>query len=293
MKRWATNKDGFTIVELLIVVVVIAILAAITIVSYNGITGQARRSVVQSTASQVAKSVELYNLENNGSYPLNFSDLNFNQDASVQYVYTSDATTYCASVTKEDTSYYVTSSQGSPAVGKCPITNLMSNPSLESSTAGWSSHSTSLNPARVQQNGQWVLSGTRTDTAAIAMHAGYSAPSPVTIGKTYTASALISSSVARTVNIQIRQGGSGTIIRSQSHSFSAGERKRISVSGVMTTPTVHVSMRTDTGVVGETYTMDEVMLTEGAVVLPYADGNTAGWSWSGTQNLSTSSGPAL
>jgi len=38
---------GFTIVELLIVVVVIAILAAITIVSYNGITAKANDATVQ------------------------------------------------------------------------------------------------------------------------------------------------------------------------------------------------------------------------------------------------------
>ena len=35
------TKSGFTIVELLIVIVVIAILAAITIVAYNGIQNRA------------------------------------------------------------------------------------------------------------------------------------------------------------------------------------------------------------------------------------------------------------
>lgn len=42
---WAKkDKSGFTIVELLIVVVVIAILAAITIVAYNGIQNRAKKS---------------------------------------------------------------------------------------------------------------------------------------------------------------------------------------------------------------------------------------------------------
>jgi type IV pilus assembly protein PilA len=36
------NNYGFTIVELLIVIVVIGILAAIAIVSFNGVTGKAR-----------------------------------------------------------------------------------------------------------------------------------------------------------------------------------------------------------------------------------------------------------
>lgn len=48
---------GFTIVELLIVVVVIAILAAITIAAYNGITERVRDSSVRSTASQIEKTI--------------------------------------------------------------------------------------------------------------------------------------------------------------------------------------------------------------------------------------------
>lgn len=54
--QWAKQtKSGFTIVELLIVVVVIAILAAITIVAYNGINERARASGAASYASQIKK----------------------------------------------------------------------------------------------------------------------------------------------------------------------------------------------------------------------------------------------
>ncbi len=57
---WARNKQlGFTIVELLIVIVVIAILAAITIVSYNGIQERARISTAQSFASQLIRSPDM------------------------------------------------------------------------------------------------------------------------------------------------------------------------------------------------------------------------------------------
>ena len=62
------KSQGFTIVELLIVVVVIAILAAITIVSYNGINNRANQSASKSTASTVQKKAELYYSEE-GSYP--------------------------------------------------------------------------------------------------------------------------------------------------------------------------------------------------------------------------------
>ena len=57
---WAKNKHqaGFTIVELLIVVVVIAILAAITIVAYNGIQNRANDSAVRSDLSNIVKHLE-------------------------------------------------------------------------------------------------------------------------------------------------------------------------------------------------------------------------------------------
>ena len=63
-----TNQKGFTIVELLIVIVVIAILAAISIVAYTGIQQRARNSQALNLASQVAKKAEVY-YAINGSYP--------------------------------------------------------------------------------------------------------------------------------------------------------------------------------------------------------------------------------
>lgn len=56
MKKGGT---GFTIVELLIVIVVIAILAAITVVAYRGVQERARMSVALSYSSQIARSPDI------------------------------------------------------------------------------------------------------------------------------------------------------------------------------------------------------------------------------------------
>lgn len=62
------SGSGFTIVELLVVVVVIAILAAITIVSYNGITQQAQNTQLLGKVDSYTKAIQLYKIQN-GTYP--------------------------------------------------------------------------------------------------------------------------------------------------------------------------------------------------------------------------------
>lgn len=67
MKRVVTQK-GFTIVELLIVIIVIAILAAIVTVAYNGVTARAFNARVQADIRNVQNLVEAYNAQY-GTYP--------------------------------------------------------------------------------------------------------------------------------------------------------------------------------------------------------------------------------
>jgi len=66
-KKPKLNK-GFTIVELLIVIVVIGILAAITIVAYNGITNRANNTQAITVNENLTRLAEAFNAEG-GRYP--------------------------------------------------------------------------------------------------------------------------------------------------------------------------------------------------------------------------------
>lgn len=62
-------ERGFTIVELLIVIVVIAILAAVTIVAFNGISERAKNAGITSSVANVIKQFELTKVDTD-AYPM-------------------------------------------------------------------------------------------------------------------------------------------------------------------------------------------------------------------------------
>ena len=68
MNRHARTSRGFTIVELLIVVVIIAILAAITLATYNGVQQRATNTAIIDAASKSYRMIIAY-ISANGTYP--------------------------------------------------------------------------------------------------------------------------------------------------------------------------------------------------------------------------------
>jgi prepilin-type N-terminal cleavage/methylation domain-containing protein len=63
------NKhSGFTIIELLVVIVIIAILTTITVVAYNGIQNRSAAAKASTVASTYAKALEMYYIDN-GHFP--------------------------------------------------------------------------------------------------------------------------------------------------------------------------------------------------------------------------------
>jgi general secretion pathway protein G len=76
---WARYRkaSGFTIVELLIVVVVIGILAAIVVVAYNGVTNSANDSVVKNDLKQSYSKIQQFYVVN-GYLPSSQTEINQN-----------------------------------------------------------------------------------------------------------------------------------------------------------------------------------------------------------------------
>jgi prepilin-type N-terminal cleavage/methylation domain len=77
------DQKGFTIVELLIVIVVIGILAAIVIVAFNGVQSRANKTAAEQAATQVAKKAEAYNAVNS-AYPTSTTQFNSESESKLE-----------------------------------------------------------------------------------------------------------------------------------------------------------------------------------------------------------------
>ena len=116
---------GFTIVELLIVIIVIAILALITTVAYNGITKRAARSTVQSTLASAATAMKAKAVDV-GDYSTIPSNLELSDNIGVALTIltapATAATSFCINGTymgMNDIAYHITEA-GTVEEGLCP-----------------------------------------------------------------------------------------------------------------------------------------------------------------------------
>ncbi len=94
--RLPGNMRGVTLLELMIVVVIIGILAAIAYPSYRDVTTRAKRVEAKAALLKIATNQERFYLQNN-SYTADMTQLGFNADPFV-----SDSGSYTISVTAAD-----------------------------------------------------------------------------------------------------------------------------------------------------------------------------------------------
>ncbi len=124
-KRYLRSQSAFTIVELLIVIVIIAILAAITVVAYNGVQARAVKTALQSDLRNAATKVALDKAEK-GTYPTDQSAALalFTPAAGTHYEYSTPdgGVTYLMTITSDKAGIpaYCQKSDGSLTEGACP-----------------------------------------------------------------------------------------------------------------------------------------------------------------------------
>ena len=311
------QKSGFTIVELLVVIVIIAILAAISVVTYNGIQNRARASAAASALSQASKRIILSTSDNDGNFPANstafFSEIGANgsgvkDNVSFQYSVDNSASpkTYCITATVGTVSYKITELDG-PIAGACPghvqggqttITNLATNPNMEGAVTP-----TGVGGATVTKQTSSAIfgsNGIRVSCPANSVaDCGASLGSNVTVtaGTTYTYRASIRAVTAGAYNVYLsgNSGGGGSLTR-VTQTLSAGQ-----TSVLTTSYTASASggatwyILRGNGSAAMNFDVDGLIVTQGTSLYNFADGSytSSGWSWNGTANASTSSGPAL
>lgn len=299
-----TSRRGFTIVELLIVIVVIAILAAITIVAYNGIQERARASSASSALNQATKKLSLYQVDNPGQYPADLASIGVTNSSDVTYQYSvnNSATpaSYCVTATTGPTSYKASSTSTSPTSGGCAghgvggvaaITNIVPNPrGLHATSTGWFRPLVGTDMT-VASNVSW---NSRTDWNRLAWNGTGNATArlrlplaSLTNGSTYTVSVLLGNNTASSVTatLDFCDLGYTTV------TLAPNEVRRVTFNATRATyDSVYsfVDLSAPTGGILAT----EAMVTQGTSTYSYADGNSTDWVWNGTANNATSTGPA-
>lgn len=119
---------GFTIIELVVVIAMIAILFAITAVSYNSIHKNAIATGLQSDLNNASDLLRVDQTKSStGSFPATLDESNggdgvsSSPDTTFNYVVnnTNIPKTFCLTATKSGQSYFTTQ-EGKPSIGPCP-----------------------------------------------------------------------------------------------------------------------------------------------------------------------------
>jgi len=319
--QWAKKQKGFTIVELLIVVVVIAILAAITIVAYNGIQNRAKSAATQSAASQALRKINTFAVTNGDSYPVsagtdgidNLSALSINNNGAMNYQYVANNATnpktFCLTVTNQTISYFVSNAVGTPQLGGCAghsqngvtkVTNIALNPHALSTGTAWTNQTPSgstltYEPTGAQDGGS-AFKIVTTISGQIRIAIPRQAVS-VADGDVVTVGVDIFAPVATQVQVELGTS-SGTFPKGAVINLTAGWNRvngsvPITSTSAGTLSLVQISGVSTTLPAGQTWRATKAIITIGPTAYQYADGDSTNWVWTtpASPAASTSTGP--
>ncbi|OGL22627.1 hypothetical protein A2707_04920 [Candidatus Saccharibacteria bacterium RIFCSPHIGHO2_01_FULL_45_15] len=235
---YSSGRRGFTIVELLIVIVVIGILAAIVIVAYQGVNNRAKIASITSGLTQYSKKVGVYHTTN-GNYPASLSEADIKDGDGVAYQYSSaSAEEYCLTATSGTMTYYVSQASGGVQQGVCTNYNLLV----------WN------------ESGAPVISGATSDTAqfrsapaSMRLDAGSvgrtlnGGPYSGTAGQTYTVSLWVKSAstwngVNNNSKIRFGATSGGTLLQACGYGGVKADWTQISCSYTLTDTNTSVSI---------------------------------------------------
>lgn len=121
--RTARPIAGFSILEIIVVVVVIGILASLSVVSYSLITQNSRMTTLSADLSRAAGKLKAVKA-NTGGYPTTEAAAAAyleatNEDAVLQYAYDSVTGNFCITGTIQTESVYITPSATEAQSGRC------------------------------------------------------------------------------------------------------------------------------------------------------------------------------
>ncbi len=179
-KRINRHQDGFTIVEILVVIVIIGILAAITVISYLGINQRAIAVTLQSDLKNAANLLAISRVNSSDeSYPTNESEFNdvigslFSTGNTATYNYYSASSSYCLEAENTDgTIYHISSDHKLTLEGSCPILAAASFAKVLSNSTSGHDYGRS---AYVKSDGSYNIAGRISTSNGNVMFARYAA----------------------------------------------------------------------------------------------------------------------